>query len=142
MNIAMLLNPKCEISFLFSNYSVRQGLEQFRVHKYTAVPVLNDDGSYYGIVRDKDFLTYMLESENYSIRDFEDMEINQIISKGANPPVNINASAEELISRITDYNFVPVVDCRNYFVGIITRKSVINYLTKIIAEHIPTSVTE
>ena len=62
MNIAMLLNPKCEISFLYSNDSVRQGLEQFRIHKYTAVPVLNEDGSYYGIVRDMDFLTYILES--------------------------------------------------------------------------------
>lgn len=142
MNIAMLLNPKCELSFLYSNDSVRQGLEQFRIHKYTAVPVLNDDGSYYGIIRDKEFLTYILESDNYSIKDFENIRIKEIISAGSNPPVNINASAEELISRITDYNFVPVVDSRNYFVGIITRKKVINYLTKIISEHIPATVNE
>lgn len=142
MNIAMLLNPKCEISILYSSDSVRQGLEQFRIHKYTAVPVLNDDGSYYGIVRDMDFLTYILESDNYSIKDFEDIRIKEIINAGSNSPVNINASAEELISRITDYNFVPVVDSRNYFVGIITRKSVINYLTKIISEHIPATVNE
>ncbi len=142
MNIAMLLNPKCEISFLYSNDTVRQGLEQFRVHKYTAVPVLNDDGSYYGIIRDKEFLMYVLESDNYSIKDFEDIRINEIINAGSNPPVNINASAEELISRITDYNFVPVVDSRNYFVGIITRKNVINYLTKIISQHIPATVSE
>ncbi len=142
MNIAMLLNPKCELSFLYSNDSVRQGLEQFRIHKYTAVPVLNDDGSYYGIIRDKEFLTYILESDNYSIKDFENIRIKEIISAGSNPPVNINASAEELISRITDYNFVPVVDSRNYFVGIITRKNVINYLTKIISEHIPATVNE
>ncbi len=142
MNIAMLLNPKCEISFLYSNDTVRQGLEQFRVHKYTAVPVLNDDGSYYGIIRDKEFLMYVLESDNYSIKDFEDIRINEIINAGSNPPVNINASAEELISRITDFNFVPVVDSRNYFVGIITRKKVINYLTKIISDYIPATVNE
>ncbi len=142
MNIAMLLNPKCELSFLYSNDSVRQGLEQFRIHKYTAVPVLNDDGSYYGIIRDKEFLTYILESDNYSIKDFENIRIKEIISAGSNPPVNINASADELISRITDFNFVPVVDSRNYFVGIITRKKVINYLTKIISEHIPATVNE
>ena len=142
MNIAMLLNPKCEISFLYSNDTVRQGLEQFRIHKYTAVPVLNDDGSYYGIIRDKEFLMYVLDSDSYSIKDFEDIRINEIISAGSNPPVNINASAEELISRITDYNFVPVVDSRNYFVGIITRKNVINYLTMIISEHIPATVNE
>ncbi len=142
MNIAMLLNPKCEISFLYSNDTVRQGLEQFRVHKYTAVPVLNDDGSYYGIIRDKEFLMYVLDSDNYSIKDFENIKIKEIINEGSNPPVNINASADELISRITDYNFVPVVDSRNYFVGIITRKNVINYLTMIISEHIPATVNE
>ena len=141
MNIAMLLNPKCDISFLNSNDSVRQGLEKFKIHKYTAVPVLNDDGSYFGIISDKDFLTHILHSENYCINDFEDTKIGEIISRGTNPPVNINASAEELISRITDYNFVPVVDSRNYFVGIITRKSVINYLTHLIKESI-SSFTE
>lgn len=142
MNIAMLLNPKCEISFLYSNDTVRQGLEQFRDHKYTAVPVLNDDGSYYGIIRDKEFLMYVLDSDSYSIKDFENIKIKEIINEGSNPPVNINASADELISRITDYNFVPVVDSRNYFVGIITRKNVINYLTMIISQHIPSSVSE
>ena len=35
---------------------------------------------------------------------------------------------EDLFERITNQNFVPVVDDRNFFVGIITRKDVINYL--------------
>ncbi len=132
MNIAMLLNPKCDIKYLINDDSVRQGFETFRVHGYSSVPVLNCDGTYYGIVSDKDFLSYIIENNIYSIKDLEDISINKIIKKGLNPPVNINASLDELIKRITDWNFVPIVDCRNTFVGIITRKTVINYLSNII----------
>ena len=36
---------------------------------------------------------------------------------------------EALIERISNQNFVPVVDDRGVFIGIITRKDVITYLS-------------
>ena len=35
---------------------------------------------------------------------------------------------DELVNKITNQNFVPVVDDNNVFIGIITRKDVILYL--------------
>ena len=35
---------------------------------------------------------------------------------------------ETLFEMIQNQNFIPVVDDRNYFVGIITRKDIIQYL--------------
>ena len=35
---------------------------------------------------------------------------------------------EQLIRRTVDQNFVPVVDDRGVFIGIVTRRVVINYL--------------
>ena len=43
-------------------------------------------------------------------------------------PVSINSSMDDLVKLIVDQNFVPVVDDRGVFIGIITRKAVINYL--------------
>ena len=43
-------------------------------------------------------------------------------------PVSINADMEDLISTMTNQNFVPVVDDSKKFIGIITRKDVIQYI--------------
>ena len=42
MNIAMVMIPKVSTVFLHENDTVRQGLERFTVHGYTAIPVLNE----------------------------------------------------------------------------------------------------
>ena len=47
-----------------------------------------------------------------------------------NPSVKIDITMDELFKRIMNQNFVPVVDDRNLFVGIITRKDVIEYFYK------------
>ena len=46
-----------------------------------------------------------------------------------NKAVNISISMEGLVDKITNQNFVPVVDDNNVFIGIITRKDVILYLS-------------
>ena len=38
MNIAMVMIPKVSTVFLHENDTVRQGLERFTVHGYTAIP--------------------------------------------------------------------------------------------------------
>ena len=42
-------------------------------------------------------------------------------------PVKIDETMDELLLRVMDQNFVPVVDDRGSFMGIITRKDVIKY---------------
>ena len=43
-------------------------------------------------------------------------------------PQVIGSWKAELVNKITNQNFVPVVDDNNVFIGIITRKDVILYL--------------
>ena len=45
MNIAKIMIPKISTVFLYEKDTIRQGLERFMVHGYTAVPVLNDRNS-------------------------------------------------------------------------------------------------
>ena len=46
---------------------------------------------------------------------------------GFNPAVTIDTTMDDLLVRVMDSNFVPVVDDRNVFMGIITRKEIITY---------------
>jgi hypothetical protein len=42
-------------------------------------------------------------------------------------PVRIDAEIEELLARAIDQNFVPVIDDRDVFVGIVRRKTILEH---------------
>ena len=69
----------------------------------------------------------MISHENFDMKAQEEYQIEDIIRKGWNPAVKITATMDDLFLRVTEQNFVPVVDDRNAFMGIITRKDVIKY---------------
>ena len=56
MNILFLLKPKSNIVYLSGSNTIRQGIEKFRAHGYTAVPVIDNDGKYLGTISEGDFL--------------------------------------------------------------------------------------
>ena len=44
-----------------------------------------------------------------------------------NTPVKVTATMVELLERASSQNFIPVVDDRNTFIGIVTRRAIIKY---------------
>ena len=60
-------------------------------------------------------------------RDLESARIDDIISNRT-PPVRVTATLEDLQECLLDQNFVPVVDDRDMFMGIVTRRTVLAYL--------------
>ena len=63
------------------------------------------------------------------IKELEKQRDNELYFRRNYPSVNVDTSMEALIERISNQNFVPVVDDRGVFIGIITRKDVITYLS-------------
>ena len=128
MNILAFLRPKSTAAYLYIDNTVRQGIEKMRIYGYTAIPVIDKDGVYCGTVSEGDFLWNMLYNKKFDIKDQEKFFVKDIMRKDWNPAVKINAGMDDLVRRIMEQNFVPVVDDRGVFVGIITRKDIINYL--------------
>lgn len=126
-NILSLLTPKDKVAYIESDMSIRQGLEKLRAHGYSAIPVLNKDGTYYGVVSEGDFLWDIMKDNVVTIQELESKKIKDIIRKNV-PSCKIDVSYEELVKLITSYNFVPIVDDRNILMGIITRKSILDNL--------------
>ena len=126
-NILLLLTPKAMVAFLYDHCSLRQGLEKMRFHGYTAIPVISKDGTYIGTVSEGDFLWHLVDSGVYTMKLQEEYSILDIIRSGWNPAVKIDTTMDELLLRVMEQNFVPVVDDREKFMGIITRKDVIKY---------------
>lgn len=127
MNIISLLKSKNTVAYLYAGNTLRQGLEKMKAHGYTAIPVITESGDYVGCISEGDFLWYLLEHrEEADLKTLEHINICDILRKDWNPAVRIDVQAGELLDRIVNQNFVPVVDDRNKFIGIITRKDIIS----------------
>lgn len=131
MNIIFLLRPKATVAFLYDDSTIRQGLEKMRAHGYTAIPVITREGRYIGTVSEGDFLWHMVDTGSGDLRSQEAFGLRTILREGWNPPVQITATMEELLLRVMEQNFVPVVDARQAFMGIITRRDVIQHFCQL-----------
>ena len=51
----------------------------------------------------------------------------EIARRKDNIPVRVTTSMHDLVERATSQNFVPVVDDKDTFIGIVTRRNIIKY---------------
>ncbi len=127
-NVFFFLKTKNEVKFLYDNISIKDGLALMRKHKYTAMPIIDKDGYYVGVISEGDFLWYLVDHPNRTSEEIEHMEIRELIRKDFTQPVKMDVSVPDLFQQSLKQNFVPVVDDRNVFIGIVTRQSIIQYL--------------
>ncbi len=128
MNIPKILTPKAMTAYLNDNDTVRQGLEVMKRYGYTARPVLNDHGEYIGCITEGDFLWHILSTGSTSMKSQERYRISELVRRDFCPPLGIAADDDEVIDAVMQQNFVPIVDDRGCFCGIVTRRSVIGAL--------------
>lgn len=128
MNLFRFIIPKSSVEYIKDNSTVRQAIEKMRYHSYAAIPVINDEGIYVGTLRNDDILRYILDLDEFTMRDAEHDGIMEIIDLEYSKPLYHSASISELIERVKEHNFVPVVDDRGCFIGIILRRDVLNFL--------------
>jgi CBS-domain-containing membrane protein len=133
MNIAFFLLPKAEVVCLPHDATLRQALERMEYHRYSAVPIINEDGGYQGTVTEGDLLWFMKSRPELNFENANKVKLSEIPLRIRNLPVNIDANMDDLISLAKVQNFVPVVDDKNHFIGIVRRSEIIDYCMKELA---------
>ena len=98
MNILFFLTPKAMCAYIESDDTLRQAMERMEHSGYAALPVLDKSGKYCGVVTEGDLLWTLKR-----------------------------LCVEDLISVAADQNFVPVVDDKGDFIGIVTRSRILRY---------------
>ena len=126
-NILFFLTPKAMCAYLLDDYTVRQALERMETAGYAALPILNKNGEYRGTLTEGDLLWAIKNMCYMDMRQAEARRIMEISRRKDNVPVRVTASMQDLIDRAAGQNFVPVVDDKDTFIGIITRKAIIKY---------------
>lgn len=129
MNILFFLTPKSKVAYLYDTESLRQALEKMENHRYSAIPLISKrTGEYIGTITEGDLLWDIKNRFDLSLKDAEEIPITDVLRNRDNLPVSAEADMEDLLNKVMNQNFVPVIDGMNHFIGIITRRDVILYL--------------
>ena len=127
MNIFSILVPKHMLTYFNADDTLDEAVTLMLGSTYTAVPVIDKEGRYVGIVSEGDFLRAVMEHGRDALADYT---VSDIVNRDPGAAVLNTVEHEEIMERILDRNFLCIVDDRQCFIGIITRKSVILYLKK------------
>lgn len=111
---------------------MRQALEKMEYHRYTAIPLIDEQGKYAGTLTEGDLLWKMKNTPGLTFEGTEKIHLTEVPRRIINNPVRINAEIEDLLSLAIVQNFVPVVDDNDIFIGIIRRREIMEYYRKML----------
>ncbi len=132
VSLLSFLTPKSETLYVNQNSTIRQTLEKFDVHKFSVVPLIDDEGFFVSTVSEGDILRFIKNSCSFNINVSEKVRIKEIELYRPYKPLSIWTPMEEVVRLALEQNFIPIIDDRGVYIGIIKRKSIIDFLlTKI-----------
>ena len=129
-NILFFLTPKAMCHFVYDDFTIRQALERMSISGFTAVPILAKDGTYRGTITEGDLLWAIKDLFLMDMKEAEKHSIMDIHHRRDNIAVSVNTRVEDLLTTAVDQNFVPVVDDKDTFIGIVTRRAIIKYCSQ------------
>ena len=126
-NVLFFLTPKAMCAFLYDDFTVRQALEKMEGTGFAALPILNKLGEYRGTLTEGDLLWALKNLCYMDMRQAEARKIMEITRRKDYLSVRVTANMYDLVQRASTQNFVPVVDDKDAFIGIVTRSAIIKY---------------
>lgn len=129
MNILFFMVPKEKVAFIYDDYSIRQALEKMQLYRYQSIPILNKEGMYVGTISEGDLLWYIRDKQ-LNFGKSEKTPITKVPRSKDHVSISVNKNIEDLIEAATKQNFIPVLDDFGSFIGIVTRKDIMNYMLK------------
>jgi CBS domain-containing protein len=123
INLTFLLTPKREVVWVCAEGTLGEAIERMKPNGFAAVPILDHDGGYVGTLTEGDILWHLLDTPDAEMA--RHTRLRELALRTNNRAVHIDAKLGTLVLRAAEQNFVPVLDDREVFIGIVRRKSII-----------------
>ena len=117
-------------AFVYDDYTIRQALEKMESSGFAALPILSKRGEYRGTLTEGDLLWALKNLCYLDMRQAEARRIMEIARRKDHIPVRVTANMHDLVARASNQNFVPVVDDKDAFIGLVTRSAIIKYCSE------------
>ncbi|MGT2681775.1 cyclic-di-AMP-binding protein CbpB [Streptococcus porci] len=124
------LTPAEEVAIFVDTHNADHVLLLLASNGFSRVPVITKDKKYVGTISISDIMKYQTEN---GLQDWEMVQTD--IAHMANskiPTISVNADVTEVLHKLVDFPFLPVVDAQQTFVGIITRKSILKAINNLL----------
>ncbi len=129
MNLLSLLIPKSSVASLDGDDTLRAAVAKMAHHRYSTIPVLGSEGHYLYSISTGDILFY-LQAHDPTLHEMEEVPLSVVPIHRPFTALPVTAEEDVVVEALLSQTFVPMVDERGIFVGIITRKSLTEYLLK------------
>ena len=128
MNILFFLTPKSDVAYIYDSYSLRQVLEKMEYHRYSCIPIIGENGKYVGTITEGDLLWGLKNRGDLNLKAAEETPITSFKRRANYTPVRVDSDMEDLLDKAMRQNFVPVIDDQKNFIGIVTRRDIMQYI--------------
>lgn len=127
MNVLFFLTHKTSCIYIYDDFTIRQALERMEQSRYATIPILKRNGEYVGTISEGDLLWAIKNSYMMNMKEAEGRPVMEVARRKDYLPVTVTTSPRELLMMAVDQNFVPMVDDRKTFIGIVTRQKIMRY---------------
>ncbi len=128
MNVFEFLTPKANTFYLPSDSTIRQALEKLDAYKFSVVPLIDDNGFYVSTLSVGDILRYIKNNCGFDLSMAESIKVQSLEKYRSYIALPVSTPIEEIIKLSLEQNFVPIVDDRGVYIGIVKRKTIIDTL--------------
>ncbi len=127
MNVLFFLTPKASCTYIYEDFTIRQALERMEPSRFASIPILKRNGEYVGTIAEGDLLWAIKNNYMMNMKDAEGRPVMEVARRKDYQPVTVSTNPQELLSMAVSQNFVPMVDDRSSFIGIVTRQKIMEY---------------
>ena len=117
------LTPAENLAVLIDSHNADHAILLLSQMTYTRVPVVTDEKEFVGTIGLRDILAYQME-QGLSQETMADTDIVHMTKKDV-AVVEPDYRLTDVLHKLVDESFLPVVDAEGIFQGIITRKSIL-----------------
>lgn len=123
------LTPARNLAVLIDTHNVDHAILVLSQISYTRVPVVTDQMKYVGTISLTDILSYQMKLD-YSDEVFSSMDIVHM-TKTDGERLGKDYTVTEVLHKLVEESFLPVVSEDGVFEGIITRKSILKAINSL-----------
>lgn len=137
MNLLFFLTPKQDVLYIYEDFTLRQTLEKWSNQRFATIPVLKRNGEYVGTITEGDILWGIKNLHGLDLEASEDVPIASFTRRRDYKAVTVTTDMQTLLRAAVDQNFVPVVDDRNVFIGMVRRNVLLKEMYEKILDPAP-----
>lgn len=127
MDIIAFVKPLHEVVCVYEDMLIQDALEKMKPFRFSSIPIVSRDGRFVGTLTEGDLLWHFQSLSPKEAKKANSTPVSQVHRFRDYKTINIHSNMDELIIKASDENFVPVIDDQEKFVGIVTRKTILNY---------------